>query len=77
MPTMETARRSVAKALSWRAVATVITTALVYVATGEAEFAATIGVADTVLKLGTYIAHERLWNRIPYGRERREPEYYI
>ncbi|GAB4249995.1 MULTISPECIES: DUF2061 domain-containing protein [Deferrisoma] len=74
---METARRSLAKALSWRLVATVVTTAIVFAATGEAEFAATIGITDTVVKFGAYFLHERLWNRIPFGRHRPEPEYYI
>lgn len=74
---METTRRSLAKALSWRLLATIITTALVYAFTGQGEFAATIGLADTVLKLAIYFGHERLWNRIPYGREPKQPEYYI
>ncbi|WP_025322065.1 DUF2061 domain-containing protein [Deferrisoma camini] len=74
---MDSPRRSLAKALSWRLVATVVTTAIVYAATGEAEFAATIGIADTVVKFGAYFLHERLWNRVAYGRVRHEPEYYI
>lgn len=74
---METHRRSLAKALSWRLLATLITTAIVFALTGKGEFAATIGVADTALKFFIYFGHERLWNRIPYGREKTEPEYYI
>ena len=73
----DTNRRSVVKALSWRIVATVITTGLVYMFTGEGEFAATIGLADTSIKLFIYFGHERLWNRISYGRVKQEPEYYI
>ncbi len=74
---METTRRSLAKALSWRFVATLITTAIVYAATGRGEFAATIGLVDTLIKFAAYFAHERMWNRVRYGREVREPEYYI
>jgi len=74
---MESTRRSIAKALSWRIVATAITTALVYLFTGKGEFAATIGLVDTTLKFAVYFGHERLWNRIPYGREERQPEYII
>ncbi|GAB4270644.1 MAG: hypothetical protein Kow0092_25060 [Deferrisomatales bacterium] len=74
---MESHRRSLAKALSWRLVATVITSAIVFAATGQVEFAATVGMADTGVKFFLYFAHERLWNHVPYGRERREPEYYI
>ncbi len=74
---METKRRSIVKALSWRFLATLITTALVLALTGEGGFAATVGLADTSLKLLIYFGHERLWNRIPYGREKNEPEYHI
>jgi len=74
---MESTRRSIVKALSWRFLATLITTALVLVITGEGSFAATIGLADTTLKLLIYFGHERLWNRIPYGRDKHEPEYHI
>lgn len=74
---METPQRSIVKALSWRFLATMITAAIVYLLTGEMDFAAKVGLADTSLKLFAYIAHERLWNRIPFGREPRQPEYII
>jgi len=74
---MESTRRSIAKALSWRIVATVITSVLVYLFTGEGEFAATIGLVDTTIKFAVYFGHERLWNPIAYGREERQPEYII
>lgn len=74
---METTRRSVVKALSWRFLATLITTGLVLAITGEGSFAATVGIADTSIKLLIYFGHERLWNRIPFGREKQEPEYHI
>jgi uncharacterized membrane protein len=74
---METTARSIVKALSWRAIATMITTVLVYLLTGEAAFAAKIGLADTSIKLFVYFSHERLWNRIPFGKAKTEPEYFI
>jgi uncharacterized membrane protein len=74
---MDSNKRSLAKALSWRMLATLITTAIVFALTGKGEFAATIGVADTLVKFFIYFGHERLWNRIPYGRKKQEPEYYI
>ena len=74
---METASRSIAKALSWRAIATLITTVLVYFLTGEMEFAAKVGLADTSIKLLVYFGHERLWNKIAYGKPKAEPEYFI
>jgi uncharacterized membrane protein len=74
---MESNRRSIAKALSWRIIATLITSVIVFLLTGKGEFAATIGLADTTVKLLIYFGHERLWNRIPFGRETKEPEYII
>lgn len=73
---MESTRRSIAKALSWRFLATIITATLAFAVTGEVEVAAKIGLADTLIKLVVYIGHERLWNRITYGR-RPQPEYHI
>jgi uncharacterized membrane protein len=57
-------------------VATFITATVAWVVTGKLHFAATIGVADMVIKLGAYYAHERLWNRLAFGRIR-SPEYEI
>jgi len=74
---MESTRRSLAKAMSWRIIATVITGLIAYLLTGEMAFAAKIGVADTSLKLFIYVGHERLWNRISFGREKQQPEYFI
>jgi uncharacterized membrane protein len=74
---METTHRSVVKALSWRFIATLITTTLVYAVTGKGEFAAGIGLADTAIKLFIYVGHERIWNRIRFGRKEQQPEYSI
>ncbi len=74
---MESNRRSIAKALSWRVIATLITSAIVFLLTGKGDFAATIGLADTTVKFLIYFGHERLWNRVPFGREAEEPEYII
>ncbi|MBI3832665.1 MAG: DUF2061 domain-containing protein [Planctomycetes bacterium] len=67
---METKRRSIAKTLSWRAWATVITAGVVFATTGEFRFAIEIGLIDTTVKLGAYFIHERIWNRIDFGRVR-------
>lgn len=66
---METKRRSLAKALSWRVVAWSITVAIAYLFTGKVAFALSIGVADSVLKIFAYYLHERSWMGIDYGRE--------
>ena len=65
----ETRRRSIVKTLSWRVLATGITTSVTYALTGQWELAATVGLADAVIKLGAYYAHERAWGRIAFGLE--------
>ena len=72
----ESRRRSIAKALSWRVFATLITSAVVFVMTGEVEMAVSVGLLDTSIKLGAYFAHERAWLRISYG-QRRYTDYQI
>lgn len=73
---IETRRRSLVKALSWRILAAIITTLVVLAMTGRLEFAAKIGLIDTCVKLLIYFVHERVWNKINYGRVR-APDYQV
>lgn len=73
---MESHVRTIMKALSWRLLATCITFAVVWFVTGKLTLAAGIGVADTLIKLGAYYFHERLWIRVKFGKPKR-PEYEI
>jgi len=41
----------------------------------ELTFAAEIGIADTMIKLGAYYFHERVWVGVDFGKKK--PEYYI
>ena len=66
--TSESHGRSIAKALSWRFIALIITFSIAWIVTGKVYFAATIGGADVLLKLGIYYFHERAWNRSSFGR---------
>ncbi len=73
---MESRKRTVVKALSWRIIATLITASVAWILTGKLETAIEIGLLDTVIKLGIYYAHERAWMRIPFGKVPR-PDYEI
>ena len=68
----ETHARSIAKAFSWRFIATIITTTIVWILTGEGKFAATVGLLDTTVKLLVYFFHERVWLRIAFGKRKTE-----
>jgi uncharacterized membrane protein len=73
---METRARSIVKALTWRVTALVITTSVVWIASGSIELAASVGLVDTVIKLGVYYGHERCWLKVRFGKIR-PPEYQI
>ena len=67
---MESHKRSIAKTISWRVVATIVTGVVTYLLTGRLDFAVTVGLADTLVKFFIYYAHERMWTRILYGKVR-------
>ena len=64
----ESTLRSLLKAISWRVVATAITFCVALLLTGETLIALEIGLLDTVIKLGAYFSHERLWGRLKVGK---------
>ena len=63
----ETKRRSIAKAISFRIIATLTTFILVWVFTGQILIAAGIGGIEFILKIIFYYGHERAWNHIKWG----------
>jgi adenylylsulfate kinase len=73
---MESNARSVAKAVSYRFLGSLSTALIVYVFSGNVSISLGVGALDVVLKMTLYYVHERLWNHIPYGRQR-PPEYEI
>ena len=73
---MESHFRSIVKAVTWRTGGTVVTFAVAWGLTRELELAAQIGIFDTVVKIGAFYAHERIWNRLNFGKKK-PPEYQI
>lgn len=65
---IEGLRRSGSKAASWRALASLDTALLALLFTGHPLTALTIGGGEVATKLILYIFHERVWDRIPFGR---------
>lgn len=64
----EKVKRSIAKTMSWRILATLVTFIISWIITGTLELALSIGVFEFVSKLMLYFFHERLWNKIKWGK---------
>lgn len=62
-----TRTRSIAKALSWRALGALDTFALSYLLTGHAAVAGAIVSVEFFTKTALYYAHERGWDLVQWG----------
>lgn len=61
--------RSLVKAVSWRVTGTVDTVLISYLITGQIRWALSIGFVELFTKVALYYGHERLWNKISFGRK--------
>ncbi len=66
----ESSLRSFVKAASWRATGTADTIFWSWLFTGSIGTALSIGVTEVITKIFLYYAHERIWNRISFGRKK-------
>jgi uncharacterized membrane protein len=74
---IEKPQRSLAKAISWRVTGTLDTMVISFLITGQLKWAVSIGLVELFTKLVLYFLHERLWNRIPFGRAKPGEDYTI
>ena len=65
----ETKSRSILKAISWRTWATMTTAIIVFIFTGEFTLAITVGLLEVFAKMALYFFHERLWQKIGFGKK--------
>jgi uncharacterized membrane protein len=61
--------RSITKAVSYRLFGSLTTFIIAYIFTGSLTLATTVGVADLFGKIILFYLHERLWNKISWGRK--------
>ena len=61
---------SLLKALSWRVIATLATTLVVFLLSGQIDLALEVGALEATLKIGLYYFHERTWNLLRPNRRR-------
>lgn len=61
-------KRSLVKAICWRALATLTTMVVVFIFTGRVTLAIQVGAVEIVAKLAFYYLHERVWDAIAWGK---------
>jgi uncharacterized membrane protein len=69
--------RSVVKAFSWRATGTADTILISYLVTGQAKWALSIGFVELFTKVFLYYIHERIWERLSFGRVKGKEDFDI
>ena len=62
--------RSLAKAISWRIVATLTTILLVTIFSRDLALGTVVGITEILVKSLIYYLHERVWNFTDFGREK-------
>ena len=72
----DTHARSLTKAISWRVIGTLDTIGLSLLITGELTTALAIGLTEVVTKIVLYYVHERIWNRVRWGRMNSKVAHY-
>lgn len=60
--------RSIVKSISWRIVGTLDTIVISWIITGTLSLAFSIGLVELATKMVLYFFHERIWNRINWGK---------
>jgi uncharacterized membrane protein len=66
---MDSCKRSVAKTITFRIIATITTMTLVVIFTGDWSLAGVVGILDLISKLIIYYFHERVWDRTSWGKK--------
>ena len=60
--------RSLTKAVSWRITGTIDTFLISWLITGQALLASGIALTEIMTKIFLFWAHERVWNKVKWGR---------
>ncbi len=60
--------RSLAKAISWRVTGTIDTFLISWIITGQVLLASGIALTEIMTKVVLFWIHERVWNKIKWGK---------
>jgi uncharacterized membrane protein len=62
--------RSLAKTITWRITASIDTFIIAWVITGSWQLGGSIAIIEVLTKIIFYYVHERVWNKINWGKRR-------
>ena len=65
----ESTSRSVVKTISWRVTVSIISFVISYWLTGSLELASMLMASKVIVNSIWYFVHERIWNKIHFGRK--------
>ena len=65
---MDSSKRSLAKTVSWRITGSASTFAISYAILGDFSVSGTIALIQLTFNTVLYFIHERLWDRVAWGR---------
>jgi uncharacterized membrane protein len=66
--------RTISKSITWRALITINNFVIPYLATGSWKAAATFLTIATIMNIVIYYTHERVWNRVSWGKAIKQPQ---
>lgn len=66
---MERPSRTLVKSMCWSLLGLLVMTVVGFVATGSWSTGGAMALVNTAIGFVTYLIHERLWARIPWGRD--------
>ena len=60
--------RSITKGITWRITGTLDTILIAFILSGKIGLALSIGTIEVITKLTLYYIHERIWDKIEWGK---------
>lgn len=74
---MELHKRTIAKTITWRVIAVLVTMIAIYLYNKDIKESLVVSLSANAVKMVLYYLHERFWNRINFGREKETSDYQI
>lgn len=66
----DTTHRSLVKTVSWRITGSGATFAISYIISGNLAIASSIAITQIIANTILYFIHERVWNRVSWGKHK-------